>query len=419
MRNVFDQYAQPENRLTHALASSLAEDPKLLRAFVRWVCGSTKNIRGGLEIVEQQLPGDVELSEDEVEHRGLPDAWIHSGEEWSLLIECKVASPLSNDQLRRHQRTAIRRGFSDVTLLAIDVAPPRRKLPEGVMFRQWSDVYEWLVKMSATSEWAGRAAKYLEIAEGKMSDEGYLKEGTLTVFSGLPFGSEEPYSYPEAKRLLKLAMDELRQRKDLVRQLGMDADGPGRGAITGIQGVAVWDFLRLQGAPDTFTKYPHLTLSVQSDRLVTIVAVPNSIQQNLRKRITELGFDGFCEMMAEINANLEKGLRSCSGAVPWVEVVQRHYPSQRSVPILDAKIEFDLRTAFAERAAKHKVKPQPQWLSATFEAFKEKKSNLQLAVGAIFPYRTCPATRERRILTGIANTWIACKPLLRAMGVRK
>jgi len=36
MRNIFDQYTHPENRLTHALMSSLAADPELLRSFVRW-----------------------------------------------------------------------------------------------------------------------------------------------------------------------------------------------------------------------------------------------------------------------------------------------------------------------------------------------------------------------------------------------
>ena len=35
MRQIFDQYDGPENRRTHALASSLAEHQKLLRRFAR------------------------------------------------------------------------------------------------------------------------------------------------------------------------------------------------------------------------------------------------------------------------------------------------------------------------------------------------------------------------------------------------
>jgi len=34
MRNVFDQYDQPENRVTHALLSCLGNDRKLIRPFL-------------------------------------------------------------------------------------------------------------------------------------------------------------------------------------------------------------------------------------------------------------------------------------------------------------------------------------------------------------------------------------------------
>ena len=72
----------------------------MLRNFVRWVTGSAplKN----LFIDGQSLPGDPEILESESEKRGLPDAWIHDDESWSLLIESKVSSPLKNDQLNRH-----------------------------------------------------------------------------------------------------------------------------------------------------------------------------------------------------------------------------------------------------------------------------------------------------------------------------
>lgn len=124
MRNVFDQYTQPENRITHALVTALAEEPKLLRAFVLWATGQPAPA-GKLHIVEQRLPGEPEVAEAEAERRGLPDAWIYSDDAWCLLIESKVASPLVNDQLRRHRQTAIRRGFENITLLALDVTKPR------------------------------------------------------------------------------------------------------------------------------------------------------------------------------------------------------------------------------------------------------------------------------------------------------
>jgi len=49
------------------------------------------------------------LLEDEA--RGLPDLWIHGDGDWSLIIESKVAAKISEDQLKRHRRTAQRNGF--------------------------------------------------------------------------------------------------------------------------------------------------------------------------------------------------------------------------------------------------------------------------------------------------------------------
>lgn len=39
MRNLFDQYSQPENRLTHALMTALHEDRGLLALFLREIAG--------------------------------------------------------------------------------------------------------------------------------------------------------------------------------------------------------------------------------------------------------------------------------------------------------------------------------------------------------------------------------------------
>src|ERR1035441_2074495 len=99
MRNIFDQYDQQENRLTHALTCALDAEPKLLDNFVKWVTGKRSPAKR-LTIVEQNLPGEEGADDtDEVHRRGLPDAWIHDGEQWSVIIESKIESPLDADQL--------------------------------------------------------------------------------------------------------------------------------------------------------------------------------------------------------------------------------------------------------------------------------------------------------------------------------
>lgn len=414
MRNIFDQYSQPENRLTHALVSCLAEDRGLLRRFAHWVTKRRVRKKDRVSIVEQGLPGEPLRSEEEAERRGLPDACIYSENGWALLIESKIAEALTAGQLRRHYRTARRRGLEEVTVLAIVSVVPKRALPSGVLIRTWSEVYAWLVRQSSASEWASRAADYFVVAENRLVGEAYMKEGTLTTFAGIPFGPDNPYNYPEAKRLLKLAMDGLRGSRELVRELGMDPKGQGRGAITGKDGVAVWDFLPVwrQRKADLFTRFPHLTLVIESDRLLAIVTVPNGIKTDFRRNLLDLGFSGFNDLLAEVNRRLVRVLRSAPGSAPWIVVVQRRYPSQRAAAILDAKIEFDLRTAFLVGRPFSKVRPQPQWLRAVFDALSKKRSNLQFAIGAAFPYGTCRATAERRIIEHVSNTWLACKPLL-------
>jgi hypothetical protein len=42
-------------------------------------------------------------------------------------------------------------------------------------------------------EWAARLTDYIETLEPRLVDEGNLREGTLTVFTGIPFGPERPY----------------------------------------------------------------------------------------------------------------------------------------------------------------------------------------------------------------------------------
>src|SRR5262245_37753385 len=140
MRNLFDQYSQPENRLTHALAVCLHEDRKLLRAFLQWIAVRAPVGAHALEIGEQTLPGDLPESDEVAERKGLPDIVIHDGTSWCLLVESKVQAPLTDDQLRRHRRTLSCRGFNEVRCLAL--TKQEVAVAEAAIIRRWSEVYE-------------------------------------------------------------------------------------------------------------------------------------------------------------------------------------------------------------------------------------------------------------------------------------
>lgn len=82
----------------------------------------------------------------------------------------------------------------------------------------------------------------------------------MTTFTGFSFGDKNPYNYCDGKLVLKLAMDELRNRHDLQDCLGM-IRASGRKAIRGSKANEVWDFLSLSTVKEgkKSTNNPHLT----------------------------------------------------------------------------------------------------------------------------------------------------------------
>jgi hypothetical protein len=412
MRNPFDQYSQPENKVTHALATALHESPELLRSFLLDLVG-VEPPRSELRIHEQAVPGETEPdTEEELERRGLPDMWIHDADEtWSLVVECKVDARLTLDQLDRHAKTARRQGFDRVETLTITARKPGLKLPRGVRSILWSDVYTWAHQHWPDHLWAQRMARYFEIAERKMSENGYLKDGSLTTFAGIPFKTEEPYHYGDAKRVLRLIMGELRQRPDLREAFGVKRFGQGRAAITGTRGTSVWDFLPIGASDEGFTAAPHLTLGLHQRTLEMMLTLPNGMKGDYRSAVTEGGFDGFRKRVEQCGRALLPLSRRAEGARPTIYLLQRHYKSQRSNPVQDARMELDLRTVLARpRQPVDGSKHQPGWLEGLWEVYNTRRSNLQMGVGMHVPYG--PATRSEKVLDLVVETWVGASSVL-------
>jgi hypothetical protein len=403
VRNLFDQYTQPENRLTHALAVCLYEDRSLLCEFIEWLGVELGARANNLEITEQNLPGEPPAAEEDADRRGLPDIVIHDGFRWCLLIESKVQARLSEDQLTRHERTLRRRGFESVhrVVLTKHDAITTRK---GVAV-SWSGLYEWLGRRRARNDWAERLRSYLRAAEVRLAREEYLTEGTLTMFDGFHFSSENPYTYGEGKRLLNLATTELR-KDGALKKLGMDPLASGRGAITGRSEYAVWDFLSLKERPrhkTLFTSYPHLTLSVHDDHLGVAVTVPV-----VRRRLAELGSDGIVRLNAQIIKRARRPVFSRGG---WIEAyaVQRHYVTQRSKAVTDASVSFKLETSQRRRSGY--VKHQPEWVDLFATLLGQKRSNIQFGYRVNLPWGT-KGLNSRDSLRLISQSWAAMEPLL-------
>ena len=136
-----------------------------------------------------------------------------------------------------------------------------------------------------------------------------------------------------------------------------------------------------------------------------------------RNRLKCLTDDAFFDLLKDINRRLLDLRKIEVGISPKIIAIQRHYPSQRSPSIIDAKLEYDLRTISGDISKNRKtpVKHQPEWWKATYDAYAKKKSNLQLQVGATFSYRECKFLKGKDTVDLFVETWVACKPVIDVM----
>jgi hypothetical protein len=182
--------------------------------------------------------------------------------------------------------------------------------------------------------------------------------------------------------------------------------------FTEFSSVRADGFLSLAGSGrnKVFTDRPHLTLGVRAHAVEAMVTIPNAVNRDIRRKLKALGDDKFQVLTDRIVKNMKPLLRKCPGAAPWFRGVQRRYKTQRSIPLIDAEINFDLRTAVPKSGP---PKPQPQWLKAAYASFARKKgSNYQIQLGVVFRYDRCPELARPGAIDLVAASWLACKPLI-------
>ncbi len=411
MRNIFDQYEQPENRLTHALATVLDQDRSLVSQFLDWLGVENVPERNQLQISQQQVPGIVQDDADVIEKKGLPDAAIFDLAGFAVLFECKVQAKVDLDQLSRHRATARRNGYESPWVVVISVDELQVGLPSQTIAKTWREVFSWFNQRSMQSRWVKQFVEYMKTFERKMLASDYQIRGTITVFDGLRFSEDNPYTYREAKRLIRLLGDLLQSRADL-EELGVDPKGPRRSAITGQGTDMVWDFLPLKVAKDaaSFTAHPHLTMGLSRTHAIAALTIPNGVKGGFRGKLNELGYEGFVELVQGLEANLRPTLKKSVGAKPMIYATQRHYKSQRSHAEVDGRVDADLRTAIRVKGSS--VKYQPEWIESIYNLVVNKRSNIQLGFDIAFQYN-CPIVQSPKAVDLFANTWKSMSSILK------
>ena len=139
-----------------------------------------------------------------------------------------------------------------------------------------------------------------------------------------------------------------------------------------------------------------------------MVTIPHNLDRTVRKRLVTLGPEAFLTMLRKIHGNLRTVLDLEHHAVPTLRIVQRRYSNPKTKPFVDATMDADIRTAIDTSGS---IKPQPQWIEAAYSAFSEKKSNLQMQIGVIFPIERCRKLRSENALGLISKSWSGCAPL--------
>ncbi len=430
LRNLFDQYSQPENenRLTHALIHVLARNHHLTRDFIKkFVSGFVAPRDSPFSFSCQRLPGDEQegpAEEDYAEDHGLPDAWIYNERmRWAVILECKVIAKLTAHQLGKHVSAARRQGFNEVHLLVITahekaphaVEKRTRRLP--CSFVSWPEVFKFFSTRSE-SDFESEFVDYMRVFEGKLMAKGY--DGPpLTKFVGIPFSPKHPYNEPEAKVVLRALMAELRLRLATSRILPpIDEHAPKR-PMSG-----TWDIVRFAFASgDQFTRHPHFAVGLslgESDwsKLGSVwfqLVLPHNANAEYWKRVRSDAKEGLSTAFVDV---AERISRHRVKHFIWepkltLELYQRHFFALKDWT-RDGLLRFDLDTVLK---GGHKiatgVKKVPAWLEAmSLILAQSRRANFELALRARFPMMDGSVCRTESFVDMLVKSAEAFNPFL-------
>ncbi|WP_428305466.1 hypothetical protein [Lacipirellula sp.] len=234
------------------------------------------------------------------------------------------------------------------------------------------------------------------------------------MFDGIRFS--EPYIYrtDEAKKLLQGLCDEVQHRPDLAR-LGVDPNEPRRSRITGKLQEHVWDFLPLAipGSKVDAGTRPHLSVDLSVDGASAYFTVPNAFRRQFVRALKEMELEGYVETVTRCADKLNLVVRRSPEASPIVRVLQRHYIG-RSNPVVDGQLVADLRTAAGSESGdltNPTVKPNYEWIRASYHLMLATDANLQFSIGVGFPY-ACETVQSAAVTDLFAETWISLTELI-------
>ena len=196
----------------------------------------------------------------------------------------------------------------------------------------------------------------------------------------------------------------LGHRPDLRLRLRIEPE-PARKLRTG-----GWSVFGFRGASGSFNESPHLLLWVGDNEVCARAILPNQARGGLW---TKLRSWKLTHLLPQVLREMEPALAECPGMRPDLVLKQRHWRTRRGPCFQDAYLEVDLRTLRGDPESG--VKRQPEWMEVAQRVIARKDSNLELQVGATFPFEHCLAIQTPDALHHVAAAWISCRSFIRRL----
>jgi hypothetical protein len=134
----------------------------------------------------------------------------------------------------------------------------------------------------------------------------------------------------------------------------------------------------------------------------------------MRGKLLGRDYEEFEQQILTVTRSIQRVSSKRGGVDPFISLLQRHYLSQKSPGIVDALIKFNPLTSKSSSRS-GQVKRQPQWLHATYDALRHRRSNLQFQIGADLSYAECHSVRTKAVVDVATDIWVACKPIIDVM----
>ena len=198
------------------------------------------------------------------------------------------------------------------------------------------------------------------------------------------------------------AMALLGRRRDLQGRLQIRPEPARKLSTDG------WSVFGFRGSLGAFNESPHLLLHVGCEGVGARVILPNKVGGG---PWTRLRSRNLAHLLAPVSRDMVPATADCPGMEVRLILKQRHWATRRGPSFRDAHMDVDLRTLRGDPASG--VKRQPEWVGAAQHVMANKSSNLELQVGATFPYDRCPAISTPDALDHVAAAWIGCRSFIK------